>query len=325
MGCCEPDVDFDTLPMASINLQLQDFDDYDNSLNDSEKRQRLKEIQTTRHITCWADHSTIAGHSYVVYTISCLYDQSVFLTENKLKERGVNIDVEEIVNKPQIHIIARCGSSDEDTVAYAEDRRNCIQTLPTPVTTSTGIEFYDVLRFFTGDMPALAAESGQQYGGNFLCGNCRSPAAMFDDLAFTLRQPLRSLNDRIDLLFKGRYGSYSTCRSFATLTTEQLAHELAVRDTNSLGNKEELTKKLKFELGGVQRVPTILFNATSNRTMEDLGLGQYEITLCELLHDYSNHVKILITEIPAQLSKQGKECFASAIEVIFKDKQTIRG
>ena len=111
------DVDFDTLPMASINLQLQDFDEYDNSLNDSEKRQRLKEIRTTTHITCWADHSTIAGHSYVVYTISCLYDQSVFLTENELKERSVNIDVEEIVNKPQIHIIARCGSSDEDTVA----------------------------------------------------------------------------------------------------------------------------------------------------------------------------------------------------------------
>ena len=72
-------------------------------------------------------------------------------------------------------------------------------------------------------------------------------------------------------------------------------------------------------------MPTILFNATSNKTMENLGLGQYEITLCEPLHDYSNHVKNLITEIPAQLSKQGKECFVSAIEVIFKDKQTIRG
>lgn len=39
----------------------------------------------------------------------------------------------------------------------------------------------DVFRFFTGDMPALAAESGQQYGGNFPCGNCGSPAVMFDD------------------------------------------------------------------------------------------------------------------------------------------------
>ena len=56
--------------------------------------------------------------------------------------------------------------------------------------------------------------------------------------------------------------------------------------------------------------------------MESLGLDQYEITLCEPLHDYSNHVKNLITEIPAHLSK---ECFASALEAVFKDKQTIRG
>ena len=179
--------------------------------------------------------------------------------------------------------------------------------------------------FFTGDMPALAAESGQQYGGNFPCGNCGSPAAMFDDFAFTLRQPLRSLSDRVDLLFKGRYGSYSSCRSFATLTTKQLAHELAVRGTNSLGNKDELTKRLKHELGGVQRVPTILFDAKSNKTMESLGLGQYEITLCEPLHDYSNHVKNLITEIPAHLTKEGKECFECALEAVFKDKQSIRG
>jgi hypothetical protein len=118
----------------------------------------------------------------------------VYFTQKELNECGININVEEAVNKPEIHIIARCGSSDEDTVAYAEERRKCFQDLPTPVTTSTGIEFHDVLRFFTGDMPALAEESGQQYGGNYPCGNYGSPAAMFDDFAFTLRQPLQSGN-----------------------------------------------------------------------------------------------------------------------------------
>ena len=94
-------------------MQLTKFGELDDFLNDSDKRQRLKEIQTTRHVTCWADHSTIAGHTYVVYTIGCLYDPAVFFTQQELKERGVNVDVEEIVNKPQIHIIARCGSSDK--------------------------------------------------------------------------------------------------------------------------------------------------------------------------------------------------------------------
>ena len=123
----------------------------------------------------------------------------MFLTQEELNERGIDVDIEEAINKPEIHIIAHCGSSDEDTVAYAEERRKCIQDLPVPVSTSTGIEFHDVLRFFKGDMPALAAESGQQYGGNFSCSNCGSPAAMFDDFAFSLRQSLQSLSDRVDL------------------------------------------------------------------------------------------------------------------------------
>ena len=59
--------------------------------------------------------------------------------------------------------------------------------------------------------------------------------------------------------------------------------------------------------------------------MEDLGLSQYEITLCEPLHDYSNHVKNLLQEIPSHLSKEEKELFVSATDAIFKDKQTIRG
>ena len=113
----------------------------------------------------------------------------------------------------------------------------------------------------------------------------------------------------------------SACRPFASLTKAELAHELAVSNLNSLGDKDELTKRLQHELGGVQRVPTLLFG-TECKTMEDLGLGQYEITLCEPLHDYSNHVKNILKEIPAHLPKEVKQVFEDALDAIFKDKQT---
>lgn len=156
----------------------------------------------------------------------------MFLTQDEIAQKKVNVDIEEVVTQPQIHIIARCGSSDENTLAYAEERRKCIQSLSEPVTTSTGLEYRDILRYFTGDMPALAAESGQQYGGN-----CGTSTAMFDDIAFVLRRPLRSLNERVDLVYKGAYGSNNKYRPFTTLNKEELAHELAVRNMNSLGNK----------------------------------------------------------------------------------------
>lgn len=83
------------------------------------------------------------------------------------------------------------------------------------------------------------------------------------------------------------------CPPFAALTSAQLAHWLAVRDHKLT----ELTKRLQQELGGVQRVPTLLYGAESE-TMENLGLNQYKITVSKPLHDYSNHNKKL-AEIPA--------------------------
>ena len=318
--------DYMAVPIAIVRDRLRYLGEYNENLSDDEQRLRLKELETTRYLSCWADHSTIAGHTYVLYMFSCLYDEAVFLSNDELTENGDSIgtDVEELVGQPQIHVIARCGSSDENTLAYAEERRKCIKCLTEPVITSTGVEYNDVLRYFTGDMPALAAECGQQYGGNYPCGNCGSPAAMFDDCAFILRRPLRSLQDRLSLIYEGVYASNTKCRPFATLSKDELSQELAKRNIDHTGSKKELSERLQKELGGVQRVPTLLFN-TSTKCLTELGLDQYEITLAEPLHDYSNHVKNLLTEIPPHLSKEAQNAMDSIIKSIFKDKQTIRG
>ena len=80
------DVDFEALPMETINTQLIKFCEVDDSLNDSDKRQRLKEIQTTRHVTCWADHSAIAGHTLCTQLAACMIQQ-FFFTQEEIKER----------------------------------------------------------------------------------------------------------------------------------------------------------------------------------------------------------------------------------------------
>ena len=54
------------------------------------------------------------------------------------------------------------------------------------------------------ETPATCAESGQQYGGNFLRCACGVHAALYDDLAFILRQPIRSLDDRVKLVDAGQ-------------------------------------------------------------------------------------------------------------------------
>ena len=139
---------------------------------------------------------------------------------------------------------------------------------------------------------------------------------MFDDFAFSLRQSLQSLSDRVDFLLKGKYGNYSTCRPFAALTSKQLSHELALRNINSLGKKDELTKRLQQEMGGVQRVPTVLFG-TKSKTMEDLGHSQYEITLCEPLHDYLNMSKTCYRRSLHTYQNKKKSCLCLLLTQFF--------
>lgn len=122
---------------------------------------------------------------------------------------------------------------------------------------------------------------------------------MFDDIVYCLRRPVLTFTDKHNT-FRGVYGNNKDCKLYGNLTKQELVRELATRDlsVSTLGKKEELVKR---ELGGMQRVPTLL-RSTEATTMIDIGLPEYEMALCEPLHDYSNHIKNLLEEIP-MLSK----------------------
>ena len=82
---------------------------------------------------------------------------------------------------------------------YADERRSSIASLNDTLTTSTGIVYTDKLLYHHGDMPANAAESGQQYGGNYPCGNCGIHASMFDDNC--LKRPVLTFTDKHNIFF----------------------------------------------------------------------------------------------------------------------------
>lgn len=57
--------------------------------------------------------------------------------------------------------------------------------------------------------------------------------------------------------------------------------------------------------------------------MTAICLPEYEMALCEPLHDYSNHVKNLLEEIPSHLPKESKDVLL-ATTAIFHGKQCLR-
>ena len=81
-------------------------------------------------------------------------------TNDEMKQKGKEVDVEEVIHWPQIHILVQCGSADNEQLAYADECRSSIALLEEMLTTSTGIPYTDKLLYHHGDMPANAAESG---------------------------------------------------------------------------------------------------------------------------------------------------------------------
>ena len=99
------------------------------------------------------------------------------------------------------------------TMSNSDECRSSIASLEEMLTTSTGIPYTDKLLYHhRGYTPANVAESGQQYGGNYPCGNCGIHASMFDDMAYCLRRPVLTFTDKRDIFFRVVYGNNKDCK-----------------------------------------------------------------------------------------------------------------
>ena len=74
--------------------------------------------------------------------------------------KGVEIDVPTVVEKPEIHILGRSGSSIEHQLMFLETRKECLREMETTtVNTNSGTPIRDYVRFFHGEGPAAQFEA----------------------------------------------------------------------------------------------------------------------------------------------------------------------
>jgi hypothetical protein len=128
--------------------------------SEEELRDLVRQSERRRSLCFWHDHATILKTGFVLVTIHIMYDPMVFYTQEEYRELHPELDVciQSEIEQPQIHLFAAGSSNIEDQVALVGDRLSCVLDLCQPVTTSTGVEISDKLRFFTGDHPAAQFE-----------------------------------------------------------------------------------------------------------------------------------------------------------------------
>ena len=107
-------------------------------------------------------------------TVSVLYNEAFFFRNKQMEEQGKgNVDVQFLVERPHVYILARCGSSEVDQLAYINTRKECMGGLENQMNTSNEVKITDVVRLFHGDGPHQAYESGGNGGSSGCSGDAR--------------------------------------------------------------------------------------------------------------------------------------------------------
>ncbi|KAL5517132.1 hypothetical protein EMCRGX_G002607 [Ephydatia muelleri] len=257
--------------------------------------------------------------------VSAIYDPALYVTDEEVFRRtGMYVNVQAIVERPELHIIGRSTSSIEDQRKFIECRRQCMQQMGTKLFTSEGLEITDVLRFFHGDGPAQQFEAGHSIGGNYCCVGCGARSTLFDDIVHCYRSPKLSFKDRQEFVLKGASWEKNNATPFDGLSIEQLRVELARRCIDIKGKKRpQLDKDFEELKMGIVSVPALL-QTNPTESLESLNLVQYEVSPLEPLHDIKGHFSNVIEESIC-IAPEGVKTELHKIQAAVLSKDTLRG
>ena len=309
-------------------------------VNDQELTNKdiLKNLTRQRHFLIWHDHSQILGHSHFLVMLKFLYTPTCFLTDTEFSakypsKRGLS--VQDIVEKPCIFILARSPSTDLAQLEFSTCRIREMEHSMEPVEME-GIFYSDINRFFCGDTPARQVEAGQQRGGNFPCP-CGHDAKSFENLQASFHQSQEDQNNielRYKLVTAGRQEilkklCQGNTTSLSNLSVTELRKELRERHLPEDTKKEDMIKVLEEELKGVKRPPFMLFDMPSTNNLYQTCLARnlhnYEIILCEPMHDLAGVIKLFFSVLPTTAeNKQAKKELETFIASMTGSKTEIR-
>ena len=113
----KPDIYFDTLSREEVIHQLKtinEFNSFDCDADTQVLKKRLHMYERTRHLIFWHDGSSLTSHSHILIIESCLYDTTVFISDEEyFKSEGSLINIQPWIENPFLYLMARSPSTDQ--------------------------------------------------------------------------------------------------------------------------------------------------------------------------------------------------------------------
>ena len=103
-----------------------------------------------RNFVLWADHSSILSAGFLFFTTKVIYSSDIFYTNDEFEQiTGKKLDVQSVVEQPEIYIVAQCHDSIAEKLSYSETRREDLLSMG-EIMRIGDISIKDKMRFFQG-------------------------------------------------------------------------------------------------------------------------------------------------------------------------------
>ena len=108
--------EFEQLSKDDLIISLKRINEFtctDQHLNSEALIEKLKKFERTCHLMMWHDFPTVGGRIYLLMMIACIYDTACYLTDAEYEQKyNISSNIQAIVEKPRIFILAQCQSND---------------------------------------------------------------------------------------------------------------------------------------------------------------------------------------------------------------------
>ena len=293
------DQEYSQFSREELQQQLVHLNEPCTDEESEELRARLKEVERTRHWLVWHDHAGIGSNGLLLFLLREIYDPAIHLTNAeymaKAESSTKEVDVQAVVEQPQLYVMGVCGSGDADQMLFIPTRQECLRGLSQPINLQ-GVNIKDKMRFMNGDNPSVEFEDGTQKGGHRGCVGCDGDMRSGTDFQYMSHRRYTNLEEKQKLVLAGPEGKKGGLHPFKNLKVEQLRRELQARGEDDSGLKQDLQERLADILGGTARVPALLYG-DNNLALKELNLEDYEVLFFEPLHCCLNHISNILDEL----------------------------
>ena len=78
---------YDSITEDELSSRLVQLGEESGEGTPSEMRDRLKGMETKRHLMVWGENSTLLNHGHLLLTVSTIYDEAIYYTNEGQRQR----------------------------------------------------------------------------------------------------------------------------------------------------------------------------------------------------------------------------------------------